>query len=111
MMDDHLSRLLKWYFKQCDGDWEHGNGVQIGTIDNPGWYLKVCLDKTVLDGKRFQIVDTNRSEHDWLYCSIKDKIFVTINEPAESLRQAHFAKLGVDSHHREAFNRKAGLPE
>ena len=39
------------------------------------------------------------------------KVLVTIHEPTESLRQAHFAKLGVDSHHREIFNQKDGLPE
>ena len=37
--------------------------------------------------------------------------FVTIHEPAESLRQAHIAQVGVDSHTREVFNQTDGLPE
>ena len=41
MNDNNLIWLLSWYHSQCDGDWEHGNGVKIGTIDNPGWFFKV----------------------------------------------------------------------
>ena len=39
------------------------------------------------------------------------KNLVTIHEPAESLRQAHIAQVGVDSHTREVFNQTDGLPE
>ena len=38
-------------------------------------------------------------------------MIVTIHEPVESLRQAHYAQVGVDSHPREVFNQKDGLPE
>ena len=36
---------------------------------------------------------------------------VTIHDPAESLGKIPFAKVGVDSPHREVFNQKVGLPE
>ncbi len=36
MNNDNLAWLLNWFYKQCEGDWEHENGVEIGTIDNPG---------------------------------------------------------------------------
>lgn len=39
------------------------------------------------------------------------KKIVTIHEPAESLRKAQFAKVGIDSHHREAINQKDAIPE
>lgn len=29
MNDENLIWLLTWYESQCDGDWEHGNGVHI----------------------------------------------------------------------------------
>ncbi len=35
-----LSRLQRWYSAQCDGDWEHGLGVRIETLDNPGWMVQ-----------------------------------------------------------------------
>lgn len=75
MHDDNLSWLLKWYSSQCDGDWEHGNGVQIGTVDNPGWYLKICLEDTELQDKLFQKIRIDRSEFDWIRCYIEDEVF------------------------------------
>jgi len=44
-----LSELQKWYFAQCDGDWEHSYGVRIDTVDNPGWTLEIDLVGTNLD--------------------------------------------------------------
>jgi hypothetical protein len=43
---DPLIFLQDWYASQCDGDWEHGYGVHIGTLDNPGWTLTVDLTYT-----------------------------------------------------------------
>lgn len=74
-INDDLTWLLQWFVNQCDGDWEHGNGIKIGTIDNPGWHLKVSLYDTELEKKDFQIVDISRAEHDWIYCAIKDAQF------------------------------------
>jgi hypothetical protein len=34
--DDLLRWLQDWHAGQCDGDWEHSYGVDIGTLDNPG---------------------------------------------------------------------------
>lgn len=74
-MNDNFIWLLKWYDNQCDGDWEHGNGIKIGTIDNPGWYLKISISETSLQGKQFKTIDINRNENDWLYCSVEQDIF------------------------------------
>ena len=81
MKDNDLTWLLEWYFKQCDGDWEHGNGIKIATLDNPGWFLKVNTFETDLQDKDFKIVDINREENDWLYCSIKEHIFQGFGGP------------------------------
>ena len=43
--------LEKWYKKQCDGDWEHMFGVQIYTLDNPGWRVKIDIADTELEEK------------------------------------------------------------
>jgi len=57
-MDD-LIWLMHWYASQCDGEWEHGDGVTLETLDNPGWYLKVNLVGTELEGRPFET-----QEHD-----------------------------------------------
>jgi hypothetical protein len=69
---DALARLETWYLAQCNGDWEHSYGVKIGTLDNPGWCFEIDLQETVLDGRAFAPVQIERSELDWLTCSIED---------------------------------------
>ncbi|MDO7908781.1 Imm53 family immunity protein [Paenibacillus sp. JX-17] len=39
-----LKWLQEWYASQCDGDWEHSNGIKITSIDNPGWYVEINID-------------------------------------------------------------------
>jgi hypothetical protein len=39
-MKSVLQRLTDWYSRQCNGEWEHGYGFHIGTLDNPGASLK-----------------------------------------------------------------------
>lgn len=81
MMNDNLIWLLNWYYGQCDGDWEHGNGIQITTIDNPGWFLKIALDETELQDKKFQDISIDRYEHDWIRCYIENGIFKGVGGP------------------------------
>ncbi|MDP8910052.1 MAG: immunity 53 family protein, partial [Chloroflexota bacterium] len=50
---------------QCDGDWEHSYGVEICTLDNPGWSVKVDLQGTELKAGAFQRNEVHRSEDDW----------------------------------------------
>jgi hypothetical protein len=75
MIDDNLVWLLKWYQSQCDGDWEHGNGIKIETVDNPGWHLRISLEGTELEEKQFQEIGIDRSEHDWIRCFLKGTVF------------------------------------
>ena len=80
-IDDNFVWLSQWFAGQCDGDWEHGNGIKIGTLDNPGWYLKVSLYETELEKKDFPIIDINRTENDWVHCAIKDALFQGFGGP------------------------------
>jgi hypothetical protein len=63
--------IQKWYYRNCDGDWEHQNGFSIKTTDNPGWYFEVIFEDTDCEGKTFESVDIKRSEMDWYRCSVK----------------------------------------
>jgi hypothetical protein len=61
-----ITQLQQWYLAQCDGDWEHDSGIEIGTLDNPGWQVKVNVSGTDLDGREFERIKVERSENDWL---------------------------------------------
>jgi len=70
-MHQTLERLQTWYLSQCDGDWEHGYGVSIRTLDNPGWAVKVALEGTNLGSKAFdEVRDRYESENDWVICRV-----------------------------------------
>ena len=49
-----LDDLQKWYTSNCDGEWQEEYGVEIGTLDNPGWSVTIDLEDTNLEGKDFQ---------------------------------------------------------
>ena len=72
---DELGWLQQWYLSQCNDEWEHAFGVDIGTLDNPGWTLDVDLDETDLAKRVFQPVTVQRSTNDWVVCKVKDGKF------------------------------------
>lgn len=81
MKKDNFQWLMHWYLSNCDGDWEHGNGINIGTIDNPGWYLKITIGETNLSKKEFPPVEISRSENNWIFCTVKQDIFEGFGGP------------------------------
>ena len=70
-----IAWIQKWYASQCDGDWEHRWGVSIGTLDNPGWLVKIDLEDTDLGAKVFPEIARLEPERAWLSCKIVDKQF------------------------------------
>ena len=72
-----LSRLTTWYVEQCDGSWEHHQGISIQSTDNPGWWVKISLDKTDLMQKAFAPVMIGINSHghpaakSWLQCGVR----------------------------------------
>ncbi|MET9219580.1 MULTISPECIES: immunity 53 family protein [unclassified Streptomyces] len=61
-----LDWLQSWYASQCDGDWEHGWGVKIETLDNPGWAVTIDLEETDLATREYSPQRVMRGEHDWV---------------------------------------------
>lgn len=72
-----LARLQQWYVSMCNGSWEHLFGINLQTVDNPGWWLQVDLDDSYLLSRVFSEVDRRGSrEDDWVNCFVKDNKFV-----------------------------------
>jgi hypothetical protein len=79
-----LSRLQQWYAAQCDGDWEHGYGVSIGTLDNPGWTMEVDLRGTNLEGKTLAEKEHNPGDDiDWYVVRTAGEKFKGAGGPAK----------------------------
>ena len=63
-----LMWLQGWFTAMCDGDWEHGEGVRIETLDNPGWRVRIAIayPSGVIE-KAFEPVRVQRDEHEWVH--------------------------------------------
>lgn len=63
--------LQIWFRSQCNGCWEHGNGVTIETLDKGGWMVTIDVAETALEGLSMQPVSKERNEKDWMVCSVE----------------------------------------
>ena len=75
-MDNNLEWLQKWYSYNCDGEWEHAEGVEISTLDNPGWKFSASLKGTTLEDKDYPVMSIDNGNDDWLVLQKKDCEFV-----------------------------------
>lgn len=75
MEKNPLIWLQNWYGSQCDGDWEHTYGIEIKTLDNPGWMIFIDLVETELEDYEFSQVIIKRSEENWINCLLKNGKF------------------------------------
>jgi immunity protein 53 of polymorphic toxin system len=92
-MTDELTWLMEWYVAQCDGDWEHRFGLEIGTLDNPGWSLAIDLNGTPWEARPFDSVSHNVSEEEveqgpsgeknWWVCNVEDNSFKAFGGPRD----------------------------
>src|ERR1700722_12742042 len=60
--------LQRWYKIHCNGDWEHSYGIQIDTLDNPGWTITIDLQDTDLHIKNFEKITIKISYDTTLLC-------------------------------------------
>jgi hypothetical protein len=72
---DLIKEIERWYLSHCNGDWEHGHGIKLQTLDNPGWRLKIYLVDTELESRPFQRLEAERNENDWFQCWVKEGFF------------------------------------
>ena len=70
-----LTLLEKWYSSQCNGEWEHTYGVEIDTLDNPGWVVKIDLRGTKADGRALERAKIERTENDWIQYWVENRQF------------------------------------
>ncbi|MBC1451039.1 rhodanese-related sulfurtransferase [Listeria welshimeri] len=72
---DILSWVEDWYKEHCDGVWEHDYGITIGTLDNPGWYVRINLNGTSLLNKNFENIDLMVDDKNWIKCIKENEEF------------------------------------
>ncbi len=62
--------IERWYASHCDGVWERQSGIEIRSLDDPGWLLRFDVgDEAVA----FRPVERARdTQHDWLHAWLED---------------------------------------
>ncbi|EOD6328199.1 Imm53 family immunity protein [Providencia stuartii] len=77
MNNNLITQLQNWYKSQCDGIWEHEYGLDISTLDNPGWRVHINGES----GKNKSNLIVNNSNDDWLNIITTDKEFKGYGSP------------------------------
>ena len=98
-MSSGLEFLGNWYRAQCNGYWEHANGITIETLDSPGWMVTIDLAETKLEDRPMQPLCQERSDNDWMNCLV---------EGGQFRGQGDSTKLGDIL---EVFHRWAGMEQ
>lgn len=99
-----LSKLMSWYSRHCDGEWEHGYGVSIRSLDNPGWILEINLLGTNLEHADMPAIsedcddDTHPEISPWIACWIQDKKFKGASDPTQLPRLIAIFNALIDAH-------------
>ena len=75
-----ISWIEKWFFENCDGDWEHENVTLIQTTDNPGWIVTIDLSYTQLQDLSIPYSVVEKSDTDWIGYSILNKRFIGVGD-------------------------------
>lgn len=75
-MSDALAALGRWASDQSLNYQAVSGRVQINTLDNPGWSLKVALGGTAMASRTLQPIEINRTEADWCHCFTRDGQFM-----------------------------------
>lgn len=80
---DTLDWIQTWFSNQCNESWEHSYGIRINTLDNPGWSVTIDLHGTKLENKLMEEIAIERSDDDWVFCSVKNKEFKAAGGPRQ----------------------------
>jgi hypothetical protein len=70
-----IKQLESWFAEQCNDEWEHSFGVNIETLDNPGWKVSIDLTDTLLQNTLFKSLRREGSDNDWIDCRVEASIF------------------------------------
>ncbi len=78
-----LEWLQQWYLNNCDGSWEHDNGVTIDTLDNPGWSIEISLADTPLADIEIVYTLNEIAEDNWFAYSVSNNVFKGAGDPSK----------------------------
>lgn len=80
-MSNNLEWLEDWYQRQCDGAWEHNEGIRLESLCRPGWRLTISLEGTSAQGAPPNRMNFDSSGGEWIDCTLKEGRFEGTGDP------------------------------
>ena len=81
MPRNDLEWLEDWYQQQCNGEWEHRQGMRLEPLEKSGWLLTIDLSGTSAVNARPQQLRLETQGGGWLACSIAGTCFKGSGDP------------------------------
>jgi hypothetical protein len=80
-MPNNLEWLEGWYQRQCDGAWEHREGIRLESLRRPGWRLTISLEGTTAANAAPNRVTMGTTSDEWIDCTISGERFEGAGDP------------------------------
>jgi Immunity protein 53 len=80
-MPDNLEWLEGWYQRQCDGAWEHNQGIRLESLRRRGWRLTISLEGTSAQNAAPNRLSLDTSGEEWIDCTISGERFEGAGDP------------------------------
>ena len=78
-----LDWIQNWFKDNCDGEWEQGQGIQITTLDTPGWEVEIDLSNTSIANMNIEWILNEKGRQDWYGVKIEDQKFNAAGDPGK----------------------------
>ena len=75
-----LDWIQDWFKSNCDGDWEKGEGIQITTLDNPGWEVEIDISNTSVANLNLRPIHNQKGAQDWYGVKIENQKFIAAGD-------------------------------
>lgn len=72
---ESLTKLAEWFSATCNGDWEHGHGITISTLDNPGWRVEIDVGDFQIPTSEFAAFEMRTADDNWIITVFDDSVF------------------------------------
>tara|TARA_R110000782_G_scaffold162914_6_gene254696 strand:- start:507 stop:803 length:297 start_codon:yes stop_codon:yes gene_type:complete len=77
---DILDWIQDWFKDNCDGNWEHGDAIQINTLDKPGWEVEIDISNTSIASMNLDWILNENDKDDWYGVKISNQKFIAAGD-------------------------------
>lgn len=78
-----LEWIQDWFIQNCDGEWEHSDGIQITSIDTPGWDVEIDISNTSIANIHVPWILNETNTQDWYGVKIGNQKFNASGDPGK----------------------------